>query len=125
LLQEREEVMAKKSKSKKSKAKKTKSESPETKTETLDEAVSPSWSTDDVYNLLKAVNEVTLKHVENKIDSLTQRIIPLEGQLKAIDTRTKSIQEHDLHTINSNVSAVAQYVYPAITAIKAKTDRLP
>src|SRR4029077_8426763 len=54
---EREEVMAKKSKTKKSKDKKTESESSETKSQITNEPASPSWSTDDVYTLLKAVNE--------------------------------------------------------------------
>ena len=30
-----------------------------------------AWSTDDVYNLLKAVNEITLKRMENKSDAMS------------------------------------------------------
>jgi hypothetical protein len=116
--------MAKKSKSKKSKAKKAKSETPdEAKSPT--EAVSPSFSTDDVYNLLKAVNEVTLKRIETKIDSLTQRVTVLQDQAKAIKDRL----EFDLPATRQTVDAVFSFlnnqVYPNITAIKAKTDRLP
>ena len=127
--------MAKKSKSKKLEGKKTKAKSPEAKSETLvevkslPEAASPSWSTDDVYNLLKAVNEITLKRVENKIDALTQRVMPIDGQLKAIDTRLKAVQEQDLSTMRGNIISMAENlslaVYPDVRAIKAKTDRLP
>ena len=121
--------MAKKSKSKKSKAKKTKSETPETKSETPDEAVSPSVSTDDVYNLLKAVNEVTLKRIENKIDYLTQRLAPVPDQTKAINDRLKAIQEVDLMGTRQAVDSVFSFLnnplYPIITAIKSKTDKLP
>jgi len=127
--------MAKKSKSKKSKAKKTKFESPEAKSETPDEAklpteaVSPSVSTDDVYNLLKAVNEVTLKRIENKIDYLTQRLAPVPDQTKAINDRLKAIQEVDLMGTRQAVDSVFSFLnnplYPIITAIKSKTDNLP
>jgi|SRR6478672_3040480 len=127
--------MAKKSKSGKSKGKKAKSESLETKSEILDEAkspaepVSPSFSTDDVYNLLKAVNEVTLKRMETKIDALTQRVQLLQDQDKAINDRLKSVQEFDVPAIRNGIDSVFNYsngnLYPNIIAIKAKTDRLP
>jgi hypothetical protein len=125
--------MAKKSKSKKSKAKKTKSESPEAKSETPDEAKLPteavSPSTDDVYNLLKAVNEVTLKRIENKIDYLTQRLAPAPDQTKAINDRLKAIQEVDLMGTRQAVDSVFSFLnnplYAIITAIKSKTDKLP
>ena len=114
--------MAKKSKSKKSKAKKSKSASPETKAGTLDEAGSPSWSTDDVYSLLKAINEVTLKRIEDRHDILERNVTQFMS-----DTREK------LGTIIAAVNAldttVVRDLLPrmerATHAIKAKTDRLP
>jgi hypothetical protein len=119
--------MAKKAKSKKSKSKKA--IAPDTKSKTLDETVSPSWSTDDVYGLLKAVNEVTLKRMENKIDALTQRVQLLQDQAKAINDRLKSVQEFDIPAIRNGIDSVFNYsngnLYPNIIAIKAKTDRLP
>ena len=82
-----------------------------------------------MYNLLKAVNEVTLKRMENTIDSLTQRVQLLEDPIKATNTRLKSVQEFDVIAIRNDVSSVFNYlngnVYPALAAIKAKTDRLP
>jgi hypothetical protein len=55
--------MGKKPKGKKSKAEKAKSQSEKTKSENE----RASWSTDDVYNLLKAVNERTLARMEQEI----------------------------------------------------------
>jgi hypothetical protein len=117
--------MAKKSKSKKSKAKKTKPEVPEIKSETPDEAVAPSWSTDDVYTLLKAVNEVTLRRMENKIDALTQRVTVLQDQAKAIKDRPEFNLPATRQTVDSVFSFLNNSLYPNIMAIKAKTDRLP
>ena|SRR4029077_19422519 len=121
--------MAKKSKSKKSKVKKTKSQSPETESQIANEPASPSWSTDEVYTLLKAVNEVTLKRMENKIDALTQRVQLLQDQAKATNDRFKSVQEFDVPALRNGIDSVFNYsngnLYPNIIAIKAKTDRLP
>jgi hypothetical protein len=97
---------AKKSKSKKSKAKKTKSDSPETKSEIPNEATSPSWSVDDVYSLLKAVNEVTLKRMEDVLLSV------------------KDTGANTNHGLRQNFPKIDQ-IEQGVRAIKAKTDRLP
>jgi CHASE3 domain sensor protein len=102
-----EEVMAKKSKSKKSKAKKTTSESPEeAKSEIPNEAASPSWSVDDVYTLLKAVNEVTLKRMEDILSSV------------------KDTGANTNHGLRGTIQKIDQ-IEQGVRAIKAKTDRLP
>jgi len=128
-LQEREEVMAKKSKSKKSKAKKTKSESPENQSETR-EALSPSWSTDQVYELLKAVNEVTLKRMEDAINGNRRYIVDLHNKLvndhllpisRQLDTTQGIIGDLHNKLVNEHLLTMRREVQ----AIKAKTDRLP
>ena len=114
--------MAKKSKSKKSKVKKTKSESPETESQITTEPASPSWSTDDVYTLLKAVNEVTLKRIEDKHDFLERSVTQFMS-----DTRDKLGML--IAAVNALDTTVVRDLLPrmerATHAIKAKTDRLP
>jgi len=147
--------MAKKAKSEKSKAKKTKSESRVTGPETPDVGVvSPSFSTDDVYNLLKAVNEVTLKRMENKTDAIQASVSNVSGNVTDIQSKVGNVlnalqqliqqilpgmqQETrtDLTRINNWVNSILAYaqdidqqVLPRleqeILTIKAKTDRLP
>jgi hypothetical protein len=120
--QEREEIMAKKSKSKKSKAKKSKSASPETKAGTLDEAVSPSWSTDDVYRLLKAVNEQTLKRMEDKHDILERNVTQFMNETRdKLGMIIRAVDALDTTVVRDLLPRMER----AILAIKAKTDRLP
>ena len=114
--------MGKKSKYKKSKSKKIKSESPETESQVANEPASPSFSVDDAYNLLKAVNEVTLKRIEDKHDVLERNVTQLMS-----DTREKL--GTIIATINALDTTVVRDLLPrmerATQAIKAKTDRLP
>ena len=120
-----EKLTAKKSKSKKSKAKKKKSESPETKSEIPDEAVSPSFSTDDVYNLLKAVNEITLKRMEDKNDAYSRNETDLLNYLKrSLDANSVYINETHLW-VSDIRNTILPRIEQAILAIKAKTDKLP
>jgi hypothetical protein len=78
---------------------------------------------------LDAVNRETLGRIETKINTLTQRVQLLEDPIKATNTRLKSVQEFDVVAIRDDVSSVFNFlngnVQPIITAIKAKTDRLP
>ena len=64
-------------------------------------------TTDDVYNLLKAVNEITLKRMETKDDSILN-----------------SLQQFELKRIEDDINAVASVVnnilVPNIQAIKTK-----
>jgi hypothetical protein len=120
--QEREEVMGKKSKSKKSKSEKKKSQSPETESQIPNEPASPSFSVDDAYNLLKAVNEVTLKRIEDKHDILERNVTQFMS-----DARDKLGTL--IATVNALDTTVVRDLLPrmerATQAIKAKTDRLP
>jgi hypothetical protein len=114
--------MGKKSKSKKSKSKKTKSQSPQTESQITHEPASPSWSTDDVYSLLKAVNEVTLKRMEDRHELLERNVTQFVS-----DTRDKLGTL--IATVNALDTTVVRDLLPrmerATQAIKAKTDRLP
>ena len=114
--------MGKKSKSKKSKSKRIKSESPETESQVTNEPASPSFSVDDAYNLLKGVNEVTLKRIEDKHDFLERSVTQFMS-----DTRDKLGTL--IATVNALDTTVVRDLLPrmerATQAIKAKTDRLP
>jgi molecular chaperone GrpE (heat shock protein) len=146
--------MGKKSKSKKSKAKKAKLESPETESQITNETAAPSWSTDDVYTLLKAVNEVTLKRMENKtdaiqtsannvfnyvtdiqakvakvqnvLDQLIQQVLPgIEQRTRADLARINNWVNSILASVQSIDGQVLPRIEQEVQAIKAKTDRLP
>jgi hypothetical protein len=122
--------MAKKSKSKKSKAKKTKSESPEAKSETPDEAkspteaVSPSFSTDDVYNLLKAVNEVTLKRMEQKNDTMAGDTANIKRFMDPMYSMLQTIQTTVVNDL-TKVFPRLDRIETTLQVIRNKTDRLP
>src|SRR4029450_14075060 len=90
--------MAKKPQSKKSKCEKAKSKSQETKSgnETA------SWSTDDVYNLLKAVNERTLARMEQQVKDVNEiTLARMEQLMKDINGITlKRMEEQDARTLD-------------------------
>ena len=74
------------------------------KSKSFPKGMAASWSTDDVYNLLKAVNEVTLKRMEDAINGNRRYIVDLHNKL-----------------VNDHLLPMRR----EIQAIKAKTDRLP
>ena len=65
-----------------------------------------SWSTDDVYNLLKAVNEITLRRMEDKEDRIKETVARVNNWVNSILSTVDRIEQ-------------------TLGAIKAKTDRLP
>jgi hypothetical protein len=69
--QEREEVMLNKSPATKSKTS-AKSKPANKAKKVAKSASKASWSTDDVYTLLKAVNEITLKRIEDRMNEIAR-----------------------------------------------------
>jgi hypothetical protein len=75
-----------------------------------------SWSTDDVYTLLKAVNEVTLRRMEDKLDRLA-----LDVQNRAGDAANTAHRIENLHW-RFTAGTVLNDMWEAILAIKRKVE---
>ena len=83
------------------------------KSKSLPKAKAVSWSTDDVYNLLKAVNEITLRRMEDE----TTRI---ENILRIVDGTTQRDYNIGLRLEGIVLPRMEQ----AIQAIKTKVGAL-
>ena len=123
--------MGKKSKSGKSKGKKANAESLEIKSEILDDAkslaepVSPSFSTDDVYNLLKAVNEVTLKRMEQKNDTMAGDTANIKRFMEPMYSMLQTIQSTVVNDLKNQIFPRLDRIDMTLQVIRNKTDRLP
>ena len=73
-----------------------------------------SWSTDDVYNLLKAVNEITLKRMEDKNDRFS-----LDARNGIGDASSTGHRIENLHW-RLTEGTVLERMYQEIHAIKVK-----
>ncbi len=60
---------------------------------------------DDVFNLLKAVNAVTLLRMENEITALNGVILRLENELNAVNAVTLARMEKEIMAIKAKVGA--------------------
>jgi hypothetical protein len=93
-----------------------------------------SWSTDDVYNLLKAVNEITLRRMENKNDSMNTRmqnnyeflantVLPnISNQIRDTNQTVASAWT-DIRRVQQDVSAIKTRVGALSGRRRTKTRR--
>ena len=93
------------------------------KSKSFPKGMAASWSTDDVYNLLKAVNEQTLKRMEDLIKAINEVTLSrMEKQVKDVNEVTLARMEKQVKDVNE---ITLKRMEDLIKAIKTKTDRLP
>ena len=84
-----------------------------------------SWTINDVYDLLKAVNEQTLKRMEEQATRIETVATRIETLLARVNRETLGRIEEQVVSRCSSIENLNLRMERTIEAIKAKTDRLP
>ena len=79
-----------------------------------------SWSTDDVYNLLKAVNEQTLKRIEDYAKAAYTQIVERTSRL---EINFLNQMKQDIREIKTKVGALTKGSMKASRGRKRKQTR--